>query len=83
MPEEWQLYPGGASHKNREGVNPSDDLFAEADAERRVGRSAEAEGLLRAGLHERPTSEKGVLLLALVLLDQDRGDDTLLAERFS
>ena len=75
MPEKWKLHPGGPAQESRRDGDPLDDFVAQADAERRAGRSAEAEELLRAGLGERPSCEKGVLLLALVLLDQHRGDE--------
>ena len=68
MPEEWRQDLGGRKKS-------SDDVFAQADAERRAGRSGEAEDLLLARLEENPTCVRSVLLLALILLDQDRGDE--------
>ena len=46
-----------------------------ADQQRREGSLAEAERLLRSGLDDCPDCAEGALLLALVLLDRDRGEE--------
>jgi hypothetical protein len=51
------------------------DFVVTAERQRREGSLIEAEQLLRSGLDERPDCAEGALVLALVLLDQDRGEE--------
>ena len=52
-----------------------ESFVAAAQSYRRVGDAAEAERLLRDGLREQPDCAEGAAVLALVLLDQGRGDE--------
>jgi hypothetical protein len=51
------------------------DFALTAERQRREGALAEAEQLLRSGLDAQPDSAEGALVLALVLLDGDRGEE--------
>jgi hypothetical protein len=56
------------------GVEGS-DFAGRADEQRRAGRLSEAEQIAREGLVAEPGSREGVLVLALVLLEQDRHEE--------
>jgi tetratricopeptide (TPR) repeat protein len=51
------------------------DFALTAESQRREGALAEAEQLLRSGLDAQPDSAEGALVLALLLLDGDRGEE--------
>jgi hypothetical protein len=51
------------------------DFAVIAERRRREGALVEAEQLLRSGLDAQPDSGEGALVLALVLLDEDRGEE--------
>ena len=51
------------------------DFVVTAERQRQEGSLVEAERLLRGGLDERPDCVEGALVLALVLLDRDRGEE--------
>jgi hypothetical protein len=51
------------------------DFVVLAERQRREGSLAEAERLLRSGLDVRPGCAEAVLVLALVLLDRNQGED--------
>lgn len=51
------------------------DFALTAECQRGEGALAEAEQLLRSGLDAQPDSAEGALVLALVLLDGDRGEE--------
>jgi len=46
-----------------------------AEGHRRAGLTEQAEQLARAGIDEHPDNPEGALVMALVLLDQDRADE--------
>ena len=52
-----------------------DDFAALAEGHRRAGLTREAEQILQDGLRDRPDCAEGVLALALVLLEQERGEE--------
>lgn len=56
-------------------INAGSDFAALAEGHRRAGLIREAEQILLSGLNDQPGCAEGVLVLALVLLEQERGEE--------